>query len=153
TSGGAVDFSTRLAPGVKLHIFLNDVFGDTVVGGPNDDRMEVPIFNPAGGSMHLEGGAGNDTLLGGARDDFFEGGPGDDYVYGSSGFDTVSYAHATVGVVVPLANAAAQNTVGAGIDTLDVGTIEALQGSAHNDTLTASNFGNRLDGGAGNDAL
>ena len=153
TSGGTVDFSTRLAPGLKLHIFLNDVFGNTVIGGPGDDRMEVPIFNPAGGAVHLEGGGGNDTLLGGARDDFFEGGPGNDYVYGSSGFDTVSYAHATAGVVVSLANPTAQNTIGAGIDTLDIGTIEALVGSAHNDVLTASNFGNTLDGGAGNDRL
>lgn len=83
TSGGAVNFATRLAPGLKLHVFLNSALGNTVIGGPNDDRMEVPIFNPAGGAVHLEGGGGNDTLLGGARNDFFEGGPGNDYIYGS----------------------------------------------------------------------
>jgi serralysin len=153
TSGGTVNFSAKIAPGIKLKVHCSDVFGNTVIGGANDDELRVDIFNPSGGAVNLDGRGGNDRLLGSARNDLLQGGLGNDYLYGSVGFDTASYSQATAGVVVSLANGAAQNTVGAGIDTLDIGSIEALLGSTHNDTLTASNFGCTLTGGGGNDTL
>ena len=54
-------------------------------------------------------------------------------------------------MTVSLAIAAAQNTVGAGVDTL--ATIENLTGSNFNDTLTGNTLANILNGGVGNDAL
>ena len=44
-----------------------------------------------------------------------------------------------------------QNTVGAGLDTLN--SIENLTGSAHADILTAGAGNNTLTGGAGNDTF
>ena len=54
-------------------------------------------------------------------------------------------------MTVSLAIAAAQNTIGAGIDTL--ANIENLTGSNFNDTLTGNTAANILNGGAGNDTL
>ena len=70
-------------------------------------------------TTRLNGGAGNDTLTGGAGNDTLNGGAGNDNMDGgAAGSDTASYADATAGVKVSLAIAAAQNTVGAGTDTL-----------------------------------
>src|SRR6185437_9170214 len=67
------------------------------------------------------------------------------------GIDTLTYAHATAGVNVSLAVTTAQNTGGAGTDT--VIQIENLTGSAFADTLTGSTAANVLTGGAGDDSL
>ena len=83
----------------------------------------------------MNGGAGNDKMDGGA-----------------AGTDTVSYeTGATAGVKVSLAIAAAQNTVGAGTDTLL--NFENLTGSGFNDTLAGNAGANTLSGLAGNDSL
>ncbi len=66
--------------------------------------------------------------------------------------DTVSYSLATSAVSVNLANTSAQNTVGAGTDTIS--NFENLTGSAFNDTLIGSGAtANTVSGGAGNDTI
>jgi Ca2+-binding RTX toxin-like protein len=87
-------------------------------------------------------GAGNDSLYGGA---------GNDYLNGEAGTDTVFYSDATSGVTVNLATTAAQNTGGAGTDTIS--NIENLYGSGFADNLTGSTGDNSIWGGAGNDTL
>ena len=79
------------------------------------------------------------------------GGAGNDILVGGNGVDTASYVDAASAVTVSLAIAAAQNTGGAGTDTLIA--IENLTGSNFNDTLTGDAIANMLDGGAGNDIL
>jgi Ca2+-binding RTX toxin-like protein len=108
-------------------------------------------------------GTNNDALTGGAFNDTFEGGGGDDTLNGLGGIDTASYSLATVGVTVNLSLAGAQNTVGAGMDTLS--GFESVIGSRFNDILTGGsgddtleggddkkdNVGDALNGGAGTD--
>jgi Ca2+-binding RTX toxin-like protein len=92
----------------------------------------------------LTGLTGNDTLNGGAGNDSMDG--------GAAGSDTASYADAASAVTVSLAHqGAAQNTIGAGVDTLS--NFENLTGSAFNDTLTGDGNANFLSGLAGNDVL
>ncbi|WP_310467735.1 M10 family metallopeptidase C-terminal domain-containing protein, partial [Sphingomonas sp.] len=88
------------------------------------------------------GGSGNDTLVGNAANNVLNGG---------GGTDTASYAAAAAAVTVDLANLAAQNTIGAGSDTL--GGFENLAGSAFNDTLGGNAAANTVTGGSGNDTL
>ncbi|WP_256469659.1 MULTISPECIES: hypothetical protein [unclassified Bradyrhizobium] len=90
-------------------------------------------------------------MTGSQFDDLLEGGAGDNALVGGAGTDTVSYEHATAGVTVSLALTTAQNTVGAGTDTLT--GFENLTGSAFNDALTGSGAANVLTGGGGNDLL
>ena len=71
---------------------------------------------------------------------------------GGTGTDTASYATAAGLVKVSLTITTAQDTEGAGVDTLS-NTIENLAGSAYDDQLTGSSAVNLLDGGSGNDLL
>ena len=71
---------------------------------------------------------------------------------GAAGSDTASYADAAAAVTVSLAHhGSAQNTIGAGIDTLT--NFENLTGSGFNDTLTGDDGANIVSGLAGNDML
>ncbi|HEY5411301.1 MAG TPA: hypothetical protein VIJ94_11310 [Caulobacteraceae bacterium] len=76
---------------------------------------------------------------------------GGDTLNGGNGTDTASYADATSGVTVSLLVTSAQNTGGAGTDTLR--GIENLTGSPFNDILTAGSAGSVLQGMGGDDTL
>ncbi|HBR68802.1 MAG TPA: hypothetical protein DEA55_05435, partial [Rhodospirillaceae bacterium] len=80
-----------------------------------------------------------------------EGLGGNDILNGAAGTDTVTYVSAAAGVTVNLSLTTAQNTVGAGTDTIT--NFENLTGSGFNDTLTGSSGANTIDGGAGNDII
>ncbi len=104
-----------------------------------------------GGANVLSGLTGNDTLIGNNGNDTLIGGAGNDSLNGGTGTDTASYEDAAAAVTVSLAVAGAQDTGGAGTDTLT--QLENLTGSDFNDTLTGNNGVNVLRGGAGNDVL
>lgn len=97
------------------------------------------------------GYAGNDDLRGGNGNDVIDGGGDNDYMDGEAGSDSVSYASAASGTTVNLVTVTAQNTGGAGIDTIL--NFENLIGSAYNDTLTGDSNANIIEGGSGNDTL
>lgn len=136
-------------------ILTGDSENNTLDGGEGNDRL-----NGGGGDDTLNGELGNDTLDGGTGNDFLHGDDGDDTLVGGSGddlldggldTDTASYAAATTGVVVDLNVTDAQDTVGAGWDTLE--SIENLVGGTAGDILTGNEVNNRLSGGLGNDVL
>jgi Ca2+-binding RTX toxin-like protein len=116
---------------------------DTLTGSSGNN-----LLRGLGGSDTLLGGSGNDTLYGDLDNDTLDGGLGNDTLDGGDGFDTASFASTAVAVNVNLATGKA---TGAGTDTLL--NIEAVTGSAYNDTLTAAAAGSTLAGGGGNDTL
>jgi len=99
----------------------------------------------------LFGLEGHDTLSGGTGDDLLEGGAGNDLIKGGNDRDTATYANAVAAVTVNLALTTAQNTAGAGVDTLS--SIENLIGSGYADILTGNAYSNLLNGMAGDDRL
>ena len=132
----------------------------TVIGGARDDWVR-------GGDV-LHGGAGDDTLsyrwgetgrLDHDRPIYFNGGEGDDVLIGhrSRNEDIADYRGSPSGVTVDLNIREAQDTGGAGFDTL--WSIDHLIGSDFDDHLTGAyvvpswHLGTRLDGGMGNDVL
>ena len=126
---------------------LTGTAGDDVLVAGNGDNL----LNAGDGNDILSAGSGNNTLHGGAGDDLLYSGTGNDLLDGGTGNDTASYAHATAAVTVNLGLLAAQNTLGAGTDTL--AGIENLIGSNFNDTLTGDGASNRINGGLGHDVL
>ncbi|MBO9621365.1 MAG: hypothetical protein J7500_01505 [Sphingomonas sp.] len=129
--------------------------GDYLSGGGGNDTIDG-----GGGNDVLRGGADNDRLVGGIGDDLLyggtgadvlDGGAGNDRLDGGDGVDTADYSRATSGIAVNLLFAGAQQTGGAGVDTLVA--IENVTGSAFDDILTGSDGANRIDAGAGNDWL
>ncbi|WP_053146389.1 retention module-containing protein [Pseudomonas sp. P97.38] len=129
--------------------------GHTLTGTSGDDVLLAGdgdnVLNAGDGNDILSAGSGNNALHGGAGNDLLYSGAGNDLLDGGTGNDTVSYAHATAAVTVNLGLLGAQNTLGAGTDTLN--GIENLVGSNFNDTLTGDAGNNRIDGGLGNDVL
>ncbi|CAN5901918.1 hypothetical protein BH11PSE1_BH11PSE1_27460 [soil metagenome] len=119
---------------------------DTLYGLGGDDSL-----SGLGGEDVLTGGDGNDTLSGGANDDYLVGGLGNDRIDGGTGNDWAGYEDATSGVKVDLALTTAQNTLGAGVDTLV--SIEYVYGSSYGDTLMGTAGANYIFGGDGNDLL
>uniref|UniRef100_A0A923FQI5 Retention module-containing protein n=1 Tax=Pseudomonas marvdashtae TaxID=2745500 RepID=A0A923FQI5_9PSED len=129
--------------------------GHTLTGTSGDDVLLAGngnnVLNAGDGNDILSAGTGNNTFNGGAGGDLLYSGSGNDLLDGGSGNDTASYAHATAGVTVNLGLLAAQDTLGAGTDTL--AGIESLVGSNFNDTLAGNGASNRIDGGLGHDML
>ncbi|WP_239499333.1 retention module-containing protein [Pseudomonas putida] len=129
--------------------------GHTLTGTSGDDTLVAGdgnnILNGGDGNDILMAGNGNNELHGGAGNDLLFSGLGNDLLDGGAGNDTASYAHATAGVTVNLGVSGAQNTLGAGTDTLT--GIENLVGSNFNDNLTGDNNSNIITGGLGNDVL
>ncbi len=119
---------------------------DTLFGGDGVDYVSGGDDNDV-----LSGDLGDDFLHGGTGADMLAGGAGADNLNGFDGVDAASYAGATSAVTVQLALTAAQNTIGAGVDTLS--GIENLLGSDHADRLTGDAAANTLHGGGGADVL
>ncbi|MDU9415778.1 retention module-containing protein [Pseudomonas sp. zfem005] len=159
--GGSFTYTTKDEQGAVSSSGAVEVDRDNsgTIGSSGDSSDQIVIDNSAlgntlaGGSGNdvLIGGVGNDTLNGNNGNDLLVGGAGDDALNGGGGIDTASYVDATSGVTVSLASAAAQNTGGAGTDTLS--GIENLIGSNFGDVLTGNSGDNTLSGLAGNDTL
>lgn len=103
------------------------------------------------GDNTLDGGGGDDSLSGGTGNDVLDGGAGNDLLDGGGGQDTADYGDSAGSVHVSLAVTGAQDTGGAGVDTLV--SIENLDGSSFDDVLNGSNAPNVLNGGDGADTL
>jgi Ca2+-binding RTX toxin-like protein len=118
---------------------------DTLSGGTGNDKLEGSTGNDT-----LYGGGGTDRLFAGDGDDLLLGGIDNDGVFGGAGNDTVSYQGIlTGGVQVSLRS----NTSGGAYGVDQLASIENIIGNAGNDTLEGSDFGNQIDGNAGDDRL
>ena len=129
----------------------------TLLGTPLDDTLDG-----GSGDDSLDGGLGFDLLIGGAGDDTLIGGGYSLHAFAYAGSETAfallpaagdaaSYVGASAAVTVDLNLGTAQDTGGAGIDTLN--QIDDLVGSAFDDRLGGDGGNNVLEGGAGNDTL
>ncbi|CAN0337885.1 unnamed protein product [Phaeothamnion confervicola] len=127
---------------------------DDILNGT--DRADVMYGNGGNDTMHggngsdrMYGGAGNDTLYGDAGNDTLIGGAGADRLIGGTGTDTASYAGATIGVMLDLANGGITNDAAG--DTYS--GIENVVGTAYGDIIAGNASANAIDGGNGNDFL
>ncbi|MBI3699143.1 MAG: hypothetical protein HY242_01680 [Afipia sp.] len=135
---------------------------DAIDGGAGNDTVTYAASSAAvtvnlalgtgiGGDAQGDTLAGIENLIGSAYNDTLSGDAGANVLNGGAGIDTVTYVNAAAGVVVSLAISAAQDTIGAGLDTLS--GFENITGSSFDDILTGDANANVLNGGAGNDTL
>ncbi len=131
-------------------IFTNLILSGTgAINGTGNANNNTITGNTAANT--LNGGLGDDKLFGGLGNDTLIGGAGHDLLNGGAGTDTASYAGSSSAVRVDLMVTEAQNTLGAGIDTLF--SIENLIGSSFADYLTGNSGSNTINGGAGADEM
>ena len=150
-SGGVtVDLSAGAASGAdgsdtlaNIENVTGSAYNDTLLGNTADN-----VLTGGTGIDILLGREGNDTLLAGDGDDYLAGGAGNDTLDGGADSDRAAYTiGATAGVTVDLRiQGVAQNTVGAGSDTLI--SIEHVSGTIFNDTLTGNGGNNWIWGGS-----
>jgi len=110
---------------------------DALTGGPLGD--------------FLAGGEASDSLSGGDGDDLLDGGAGDDLIAGDTGTDSVRFQGTATGVRLDLAVAGPQDTLAAGVDTLQ--SVENAQGTSFADTLLGNDGPNELRSFAGTDTV
>lgn len=134
-------------------ISLNSAFVPAKLSGGNgDDELiggneEDSLYGNSGWDR-LYGGNGNDSLFGGQEDDFLIGGAGADVLDGGEGYDIASY-DTSEGVSLNLATGE-----GTGHATGDVfESIEQIDGSFYDDTLTGGAENDKLGGNDGNDII
>jgi Ca2+-binding RTX toxin-like protein len=145
--------------------YLDDILKNTRVLGSNAGTGSDSLTGTAFAD-NLYGAAGPDTLRGADGDDRLYGGAGSDLLDGGAGVDLVSYSDAAP-VVIKVTNQP-DTILGVDVDlglTTQIGNaggeevgdvlvgIEALEGSAYNDSLTGDDNPNDLYGLAGNDFL
>jgi Ca2+-binding RTX toxin-like protein len=166
TGGAGIDtlFSFENLTGSSFNDTLSGNAGTNVLDG--GAGIDTVTYANAGSGVTVSlgtalaqntGGAGLDTLIsfenltGSSFNDTLSGNAGSNVLNGGAGIDTVSYANAGAGVTVSLSLTGAQNTVGAGFDTLS--NFENLTGSNFNDTLLGNVGNNVLNGGTGIDTV
>lgn len=107
------------------------------------------------GCNTVSGTAGDDKIRAFAGNDTLTGSDGNDTLEGGTGSDTIDYSSASGSVTVDLTVTSAQDTGGAGTDTLS--SIEGVTGSAFNDTFSLSSPVDgavyTIDGGGGNNTI
>jgi Ca2+-binding RTX toxin-like protein len=110
----------------------------------------MAIVNGTNGDDTLYGTSDSDQISGFVGNDTLKGFGGADHLDGGNGWDTAFYDDSPVGVSVNLATGHGFGGTAEG-DTL--ANIEAVYGSAFNDTLTGTNGSNTLYGLSGDDTL
>jgi hypothetical protein len=126
---------------VGMEGLLGSVFFDDVLRG--DDQTN--LLDGDGGNDRLFGDDGNDWLVGGLGDDQIDGGPGS---YDLADFSTTAFQEVVAPVTVDLDGGIAS---GHGTDAL--AGMEALIGSALDDSLTGDDGPNIVFGLHGNDRV
>ncbi|TCR61772.1 peroxidase family protein [Bosea sp. BK604] len=139
---------------------------DQVFGGAGNDLLHGEagndrIFGEAGNDR-IAAGAGDDTVVAGSGDDVIVGEQGDgndtyfgDDIGGGSGNDTLDLSAITANLTVDLGNGLlGRGNVSSSQSGNDVlWNIENVATGSGNDTITASNAVNVIEGGTGNDTF
>jgi Ca2+-binding RTX toxin-like protein len=126
---------------------------DTATYAASPSAVFVSLWTGTGTGGHAQGDSliAVENLVGSSHNDTLEGSSGANNLNGGGGIDTLTYINAGAGVTVSLALTSAQNTGGAGTDTIS--NFENLTGSNFNDNLTGNSGANVIDGRAGTDTI
>ena len=139
----------------------------TLTGGISGNALNASLYTRAGGSLVLNGNAGNDTIIGSLNDDIINGGSGNDILSSGIGNDTINggtgndtVVETTDSIVYTTNTGLTINRTLTGVETDDHNSIEALSvsGGAGNeffvyDGLLAGVTAINFVGGAGTDAI
>ena len=153
TGAGGIDTLLNienLVGGLGANKLYGNAGDNTITGGAAGD-----LIDGRAGNDTINGAAGNDSLYGGDGNDRLSADVtielGNDYVDGGAGVDLIDYVGAAGGITLDLQIATAQNTGGAGIDTIL--NVESVYGSQFDDVITGTSGANNLFGAVGNDRL
>ncbi len=131
-SSGITDVLTVNA-GTPYSISSAGVERWTISGGVGNNVIDASLYSRAGGSLTLNGNAGNDTITGsqnadvingGSGNDILSGGPGNDDIVGGAGNDTVIETTDFLAIVTN--TGLTINRLTTGVETDDHSSIETI---------------------------
>ncbi|QBE63356.1 calcium-binding protein [Pseudoduganella lutea] len=140
-----------------------DIGNDTVIGGGNNDTLDG-----GRGNDDLDGGGNNDSIEGEDGDDIIRVSAGEDSIAGGDGIDTVYFGnnfadyriervHAGIALHDDVRGVHAflysVETLVFADATRAFADLMRVSGTAGNDALLGSAFGDTIDGGQGNDTM
>jgi Ca2+-binding RTX toxin-like protein len=149
---GSADQLVIGAAGINLNgdddadVIPSGVENYTASGADGNDLVSAAGGQGTGSALTLPS-----SLQGDQGDDALASGLGNDTIGGGTGIDTLSFAAATSGVAVSLSVTTAQNTGGAGTDTIT--GVRNVDGTTFDDALTGDGSANLLSGSDGADRL
>ncbi|MEJ0038742.1 MAG: M10 family metallopeptidase C-terminal domain-containing protein [Gammaproteobacteria bacterium] len=149
--GNGTDAISYADAASAVTVFLSTTSAQNTGGGGTDTITNTENLTGSDYNDTLWGNSSANTILGGDGNDTIKGAGGNDTLDGGNGTDTADYFDVTAGVTVDLAITTAQNTGGAGTDTLS--NFENLTGSKSTDTLYGDASANVIDGKDQNDVL
>lgn len=139
----------------SAHAVNIDLLNNVYSGGDAQGDTLTTIENITGSNVASErdwiyGDNGDNTISGLAGDDILEGGGGADVIDGGAGWDYARYERSASGVSVNL-----KTNINTGGDAQGdlIYNVEALVGSAYNDSLTGGDDKDYIRGGDGDDYL
>jgi len=152
-----VDYSVE-ADATAINVNLNGAIYTTVAVTDGDDDQLRNIENVIGttGDDTIIGDTGDNLFVGLGGNDTFSGFDGNDTFDGGSGTDLLSYSYSTDSIVVDMSDLTLgyfDISVAGGLFTDTATSIENLDGSFNNDTITGTTGINYLRGLAGNDTI
>jgi len=149
--GAGIDTVSFAKATAAVRVSLAITAAQSTLGAGVDTLSGIENLTGSAYDDSLTGNSANNVLTGNAGNDMLVGGLGNDLLSGGAGSDTIGYLGSTTGVTVDLRLTTAQNTIGAGTDTL--ASIENVTGSAFNDRLFGSLLANVISGGDGDDMI
>ncbi|AHE51853.1 beta strand repeat-containing protein [Sphingomonas sanxanigenens] len=149
--GVGIDTASYAAAAGAVRVSLLLTGAQSTLAAGTDTLSGIENLTGSAHDDQLTGDAADNVLIGNAGNDLLAGGLGNDLLSGGAGIDTASYAAVGAGVTISLLVTAAQDTIGAGVDTLS--SIENLVGSTMDDVLTGNAQNNAISGGVGNDLI
>ena len=154
-AGGDLFFDTEGLIGSAFNDVLRGNSADNwIYGGTGEDvifgRDGADVLLGEAGTDYLYGENGADNLIGDLGNDHLTGGGGADILNGGDGFDYAHYDGAPAGLTVDMVNNA--DNTGEAVGDFFV-SIEAVVGSAFDDSIRGNDQVNWLYGGTGNDFL
>ena len=147
--GGGVNTLDASAFGEAVSV---DLSAGTLQDGDGDNQTLANIQNVIGTAYNdtLTGDDGDNSLQGGDGSDRFMASGGNDTLDGGAGFNTGDLSGASTGIYADLNDGDVHDQIG---DFQSWSNIQAVQGSAYDDTLLGDDNDNLLVGGDGSDDI
>jgi Ca2+-binding RTX toxin-like protein len=153
--GDSAQYSRDAKAGVEVNLARGRVRSAVELGDEGATGRIESVARVFGTDFadELRGDGADNRLYGGQGRDFLDGRGGDDDLHGGNGIDEVSYESAPARVRISKGRQGRDLEAKVGGDTDDIGLVEIITGSDHDDKLDGTGDSDSIYGGKGDDII